>query len=507
MMNEFVLQPSQMIIQSPPGDTLLETLEARGMTQAELALRMGRPLKTVNEIIKGKTAITPETALQLERVLGISAEFWINREQQYRTSQARQAEQLAWQQQADWLASFPLQEMHRLGWLKLYADQNEQFQELLRYLGLAGPEDWSRYWLETIPNLEQSHSYQRAPASLTTWLRQGELQAQQISCRPYQTSLLRELTADLHELMDRPAADFYPETVRILSRAGVAFCVVPGLPELAVQRFTRRLSATKFLLQINASLIDPLEFWHSVYHGLGHILLHGKRTVFLDEAGQPESPAEMEAERFASEQIAAVGMGNAHTVLNWDFLIQTPQPPENPWPDFEEAEPEAVEPTNPLTTGSTTTVIDLLAMSGWPGLSTGARRALLAAGLADEAGRVDEQLFVTWFSQRLTDYHNAYNQGYLRDAAADLENIMGMVRVGKQISPALGVLEQVIEELLAVIKQPAQQYLDPALQMQEQIQLTTRPLQKRMVSVSRRAYSTVATRTESSLAEQLFQKD
>jgi len=50
----------------PPGDTLLEVLEERGMTQTELAERIGRPKKTINEIINGKAAITPETALQLD---------------------------------------------------------------------------------------------------------------------------------------------------------------------------------------------------------------------------------------------------------------------------------------------------------------------------------------------------------------------------------------------------------------------------------------------------------
>jgi len=58
---------------SPPGETLEETLEALGMTQAELAARAGRPKKTINEIIRGKAAITHETALQFERVLGVPA--------------------------------------------------------------------------------------------------------------------------------------------------------------------------------------------------------------------------------------------------------------------------------------------------------------------------------------------------------------------------------------------------------------------------------------------------
>lgn len=69
---------------SPPGDTLLESIQALGMSQAELAERLGRPTKTINEIVQAKTAITPETALQLEAVLGVPAAFWINREARYR---------------------------------------------------------------------------------------------------------------------------------------------------------------------------------------------------------------------------------------------------------------------------------------------------------------------------------------------------------------------------------------------------------------------------------------
>jgi len=69
---------------SPPGETLLEVLEERGMTQADLAERTGQPRKTINEIIKGKAAITPETALQLEKALGVPASFWNARETRFR---------------------------------------------------------------------------------------------------------------------------------------------------------------------------------------------------------------------------------------------------------------------------------------------------------------------------------------------------------------------------------------------------------------------------------------
>lgn len=74
----------------PPGETLLETLEYIGMSQTELAERTGRPIKTINGIINGSVAITPDTAIELEKVLGIPARFWSRRAQGYREALARQ---------------------------------------------------------------------------------------------------------------------------------------------------------------------------------------------------------------------------------------------------------------------------------------------------------------------------------------------------------------------------------------------------------------------------------
>ncbi len=78
---------------SPPGETLLETLDTIGMSEVELATHMGCPVKTINEIIQRKAPITAETALQLEQVLHIPASFWLKREQHYREFPARLAEE------------------------------------------------------------------------------------------------------------------------------------------------------------------------------------------------------------------------------------------------------------------------------------------------------------------------------------------------------------------------------------------------------------------------------
>ena len=72
-----------------PGETLLETLWALDMTQTELAKRTGRPVNTINQIITGKATITPEIAVQLERVLGVPARIWNNLEAHYQDARAR----------------------------------------------------------------------------------------------------------------------------------------------------------------------------------------------------------------------------------------------------------------------------------------------------------------------------------------------------------------------------------------------------------------------------------
>jgi addiction module HigA family antidote len=100
---------------TPPGATLLDILEERGMSQAELAVRSGHPLKTINEIVKGKAAITPVTAIQLERVFGVPAFFWSNREAQYRESTARREHDAQLAQAASRLREVPIRATESLG--------------------------------------------------------------------------------------------------------------------------------------------------------------------------------------------------------------------------------------------------------------------------------------------------------------------------------------------------------------------------------------------------------
>ena len=74
---------------SPPGDTIVDLMEEKGWTRIELARRLGFSARHLNQLINGSVSITNDTALRLERVLGSTANFWLNREANYRERLAR----------------------------------------------------------------------------------------------------------------------------------------------------------------------------------------------------------------------------------------------------------------------------------------------------------------------------------------------------------------------------------------------------------------------------------
>lgn len=283
---------------SPPGETLLEALEERGMSQAELARRTGRPKKTINEIIKGKTAITPETALQLERALGIPARFWNNRQQQYDEHQATREEEDNLRGHLDWLKRFPVRAMVRLGWIEEADDEVEQLRELLNFFGIAMPEQWTDLY-QTQVAFRKTAAYESEPEDIAAWLRRGEIEAQEITCRPYDAARFKRTLLDVRSLTMQPPQQFVPELVEACAAAGVAVVFVPQLPRARVSGATRWLTPEKALIQLSLRYKTDDHLWFSFFHEAGHIVLHGKRDLFIED-GSTDGEEEQEADAFAA---------------------------------------------------------------------------------------------------------------------------------------------------------------------------------------------------------------
>lgn len=283
----------------PPGDSLAEVLASLSMTQADLANRMGRPLKTINEIIKGKAAITADTALQLERVIGGTASFWINLERNYRDALARKKDQGHLKKQLNWLRQFPVRAMAKLGWIRVKGGV-EQLQELLRFFGVASPEQWRDVWSRAGVAYRRSRIFESDPRTVAAWLRQGDIQAQGIRCVPHEPKRFRKLLGEIRGLTLQPPDVFHPELVRLCAESGVAVVFVPELPKLRISGAARWISPRKALIQLSLRYKTNDHLWFSFFHEAGHVLLHGKRSIFIDD-GKGSDGKEAEANAFASD--------------------------------------------------------------------------------------------------------------------------------------------------------------------------------------------------------------
>jgi HTH-type transcriptional regulator / antitoxin HigA len=286
-----------------PGEFVQELLDYAGLSQADLAERTGRPKKTINEIVQGKAAITAETALQFEKVLGISADHLLGIEQQYRSFLARKGERAALEGQVGWLKEIPLNEMIKQGWVGKYSDKVTQLLEVLRYFGVASPKAWTQVWT----GVQHSIAYRKSTrfdsdfAAVATWLREGEIRAAEVQSKPFDARAFRAALTQIRGLTK--VFPFEQALKDLCAEAGVVVLFVPPIKGLHVSGATRWLAPDKALIQLTLRNKWEDAIWFSFFHEAAHILLHGKRTVFVEPkvaAARPVEQEEVEANEFAS---------------------------------------------------------------------------------------------------------------------------------------------------------------------------------------------------------------
>ncbi|HEY3295369.1 MAG TPA: HigA family addiction module antitoxin [bacterium] len=292
-----------------PGATLLETIESLGIPQVEVARRTGFTPKHINSIISGKASITPETALRLERVLGVSSHFWLNLEQNYQASVERQREREMIEQRivtyTKWVAQFPIAAMIRLEWLPKTSDQIDRVRSLLDFFGIASEEQWS--WdrvLGTNTAFRQSQALKADKGSVAAWAWKGYSEAQRLVCSQFSATKFKAALNEARNLSRNPLSESWPVLRALCADAGVALLTVPSLPGLHMYGAARWVNPQRAMIQLSFRGKTNDQFWFSFYHEAGHILLHGKTETFIDSVGaQEHTKEENEANAFASDAL------------------------------------------------------------------------------------------------------------------------------------------------------------------------------------------------------------
>ena len=286
-----------------PGEILLEALQDRGMTQSELAQRMARPAKTINEIIKGKAAITAETAIQLERTLGISARFWNGLESTYRDSLARQEAQRELQSNVSWLDDFPIADLVRHRQIERGASKSQTLANALSYLGISSPAAFDRHWLSSAAAFRSSPGFLASPKAVAAWLTWGEREASKVDVAPYNEARFRQVLRDIRPLTRRvPFMQILRQVKEMCAGAGVVIILIPELKGTHLSGAARWLGS-KAVIQLSLRHKKDDQFWFTVYHEAGHLLSSTRRRDYIDSA-EPASTHEVDNDETAANNFA-----------------------------------------------------------------------------------------------------------------------------------------------------------------------------------------------------------
>ena len=294
-----------------PGETVLEYLEFFEWSQRDLARRTGITPKTISEVCNGKAAISPVTALALEKAFQRPAGFWLGLQRQYDESVARAQETDLFTQWDQWAHNFPLREMKKYRFS--LPNGRSDVDTLLSFFGVSSPHSWEQVWKSANVSYRQTRRFATREESIVAWIRQVELLAREFDLAEFDEGRLRSSIEELRQLTKLKVDNIIDPVQKLCAAAGVAVVWVPELPNTGISGCARWLSDTKAVVGLTLRYKTDDQMWFTFFHEIGHILLHKNRRSFVvdnaandlsDHVVDPEMQQyESEANRFAADTL------------------------------------------------------------------------------------------------------------------------------------------------------------------------------------------------------------
>ena len=262
---------SRSFIATPPGATIKEQLNDRGMSQKEFAARMDMSEKHISQLINGNVQLTPETAVRLETVLGVPAKFWCNLEAIYREKIIKAEAENAMEADLEIEKHIPYREMEKFGWIPETRDRKKRVVYLRRYfevveLSLLRNAQITRIACRRLAITEKSD------LALMAWAQEAKIKARDIQTAPVNIKALIAAMPELRRMTVLQPEDFCPKLGDILADCGIALVFLPHLKGSFLQGATF-MDGNKIVVGLTARGKDADKFWFSLFHELAHIIL------------------------------------------------------------------------------------------------------------------------------------------------------------------------------------------------------------------------------------------
>jgi len=289
---------------SKPGDSLRSLMQRRSVAPSDLAQKLEGGMIVVRGILDGSVAIDRDTAKALAEAIGGTSEFWLKRQAKYDVALER-AVCLAAKYEADeWLGRVPAPGARSRGQLS-EAKRREEIRRRLVFFNVANITAWdARYGrLRDNTRFRTSASFTSKDGAVLFWLRRGELEADLVPTSSWDPGNLRDRIPAIRKLckVGHPIR-FLPKLRELCAESGIALVVVSVPKGCYASGASRLVAPDKAMILLSFRYRADDQFWFTVFHEIGHLLLHGAQT-FVDDESTPDDKSEREANEFASSCI------------------------------------------------------------------------------------------------------------------------------------------------------------------------------------------------------------
>lgn len=288
---------------SKPGDTLSVLMHRQSLSAVEVAALLDRDVRTVKGLIAGFVSIDDQLAESIAAHIGGSSQFWRKRQYAYDAALRGAAERFSNEARSEWFKQLPLAEIAEFtGAERRSADA--MLASSLAYFGVSDADEWQSRYAQSLENVafRTSRSFVAHVGATAAWLRRGELEASMMTCGVWNAGNLADRLSDIRRLARAKAPGYFlPRLRQLCAEVGVAVVVVKAPVGCRASGATRFISPDRAMINLSLRYRSDDHFWFTVFHEIGHLLLHGEDATFVDGDATAQDAREEEANAFAAD--------------------------------------------------------------------------------------------------------------------------------------------------------------------------------------------------------------
>ncbi|MBD5137509.1 MAG: HigA family addiction module antidote protein [Lachnospiraceae bacterium] len=266
-----------------PGYYIKDLIDELGMTQDELAKRLGSSGKNISDLINGKCNLSDEMALKLSIVFGTTIDMWLNLNKTFISKKLEIEKRILEDEQCELIKYIDYNFGVNLKLVKQARKSTEKVRELQKYFKVSSLDVLKRHDFLVQCRTAVAQIQDINVINANAWIQTAINIGNNIDVDDFNIKKLKSILPDIRKMTTQSPDIFYPELKSKLASCGVALVLLPNLKNCGVNGAVKWISKEKVILAINDRRKYADTFWFSLFHELGHVLQQRVKILIISE--------------------------------------------------------------------------------------------------------------------------------------------------------------------------------------------------------------------------------